>query len=56
MNALTRLLGKGGGGSAPIDSVGTEMAGLYFGHIETSVVAALQMGMVSVLYVGPNMP
>ncbi len=52
----SKILGRGGGGSSPIGSVGTEMAGLFFGRIDTAVVAALQMGMISVLYVGPNMP
>lgn len=52
----SKILGRGGGGSSPIGSVGTEMAGLFFGRIDTAVVAALQMGMISVLYVGPNTP
>lgn len=57
IDAASKILGRGGGGNVtPIGSVGTDYAGLYFQLVETSVVARLEMGAVSVIYVGPNLP
>ena len=57
IDSASKILGKGRGGNVtPIGSVGTEYAGLYFQLLETAVVARLEMGAVSVIYVGPNLP
>lgn len=57
IDAAAKILGKGRGANVtPIGSVGTEYAGLYFQLLETTVAARLEMGAISVIYIGPNLP
>jgi hypothetical protein len=57
IDAASKILERGRGGNvSAIGSVGTEYAGLYFELLETTVAARLEMGMLSVIYVGPNLP
>ena len=57
IEAASQILRKlAGHNISPLGSVGTEMAGLYFELSETAVAARLELGMVSVLYIGPNLP
>jgi hypothetical protein len=47
---------QGGEGVAPIGSVGTAVAGLYFEYLDIAIIARLESGKIAGLYVGPNLP
>lgn len=57
IEAASKILRRAAGASVlPIGSVGTEVAGLHYTLSDTAVIARLEMGVLSVLYVGPNLP